>query len=95
MKGVHWHIVQATLTEVATMSPEKCGRANLHSGMDVVRKELVVGEGCFAGCLLRLCLNKAASDEIIWHCKPGTQTMSSLEDEWPVLTIRGTTLAGV
>ena len=45
MKGVHWHIMQATLTEVATMSPEKCGRANLHSGMDVVRKELGVGEG--------------------------------------------------
>ena len=43
------HTVQAALTEVATMSPEKCGRANLHSGMDI-RKKMVVGAVLVAVC---------------------------------------------
>ena len=30
--AAYWHAMRATLTEVAIMSPEKCGRANLHSG---------------------------------------------------------------
>ena len=54
------------------MSQGRCGRASPLSG--AFERTLVQTQmaALLRGCV-RLCLNKASSDEIIWHCKHAPQ----------------------
>ena len=65
----------ASSSQAATTSLGRCGRASRPSGAHVVSVLYMVASSCLLNLLAcgfscRLCLNKAASDEIIWHCKP-------------------------